>query len=148
MNNFGMELQTPDLSGRIAGRCNHAAGPGQNPKSLRQRVDSVAMTHPSLKLRRDIFPKHVGRRHIYESLAKLAPVTTGNYPASEAVGDQLQAITDSQCRQPESEKLGRKGRTPLPANRIGASRQNNPAGFGRLDFFHSCVIGRDFAIYG
>jgi hypothetical protein len=106
------------------------------------------MTHPSLKLRRDIFPKHVGRGYLHESLAKLAPVATGNYPASQAVRDQLQAITDSQYWQPESEKLGRKGRTPLPTNRIGASGQNNPAGFGCLDFFQSGVIGRDFAIYG
>jgi hypothetical protein len=148
MNNFGMELQPPDLSSRVAGRRNHAAGSGQNLKSLRQRVNPVAMTHPSLKLRRDIFPKHVRLGYIYESLAELAPVTTRYYPSSEAVRDQLQAIADSQRWHTESEKLGRKRRAPLSANRIGASRQNNPAGLGCLDFVQGCIIGSDLAVYG
>jgi len=122
VDNFRVELKSPYLPALVCSSRGDLPRPGKDPESGREFLDAVAVAHPALEAVRQVREQRVGLEDINHSLAEFPAVPSRNDPASEAVGNELKAIADSQGREPRLKKLRGKGRAAGPENGIRTSR--------------------------
>src|SRR5260221_5492905 len=140
--NFRMELHGPYAAGFVLHRGQSGAAPGNDAEAAGQFKGLVAMGHPNVQGRRQIFeqPRLPADRDFRVSI--LAP-GAGTDLAAELVGDEVQSVADAEHRKTQGEDAVVGGRSVVVIDRRRPSTQNDARRTIALDFVKRGAAGQD-----
>jgi hypothetical protein len=101
---FGMKLNSPDPAAFVRRRGNHAARPCEDSEAGGNRLDTVAMAHPSLETARQPGEYPILFENLDPGLAKL-PLVAGYYFPAHTLRGELESVTYAKHRDSQFEEL-------------------------------------------
>jgi hypothetical protein len=95
VDNFGMELQSPDLAVLISGRGNDIARLGKDSESMWEPVNAITVAHPALKLFGKTGKERIWLQYVDHRLAELTAVSSRHNPSTKIMSYELKSIANA-----------------------------------------------------